>query len=152
MTIWVDSDSCPVRVREIISKASFRLSILTVFVANRKIPKKEHVFIKSIITSGKEQAADEYILCFAKKGDLVITRDIPLASQLVEKDISVINDRGRAFTTENIRTLLSMRNFMYEANQNGLMIEKTSNFGKKEVQMFSNTFDAILTKLLKQNQ
>jgi len=151
MTIWVDSDSCPVRVREIVSKASFRLSVVTVFVANREIPKKEHAFIRSVITSEKEQAADEYILRFAKKGDLVITRDIPFATQLVEKEIAVINDRGKAFNTENIRTLLSMRNFMYEANQNGLIIERTSHFGKKEVQMFSNTFDAILTKLLKQN-
>lgn len=149
MKIWVDSDSCPVRVREIISRASFRLSVVAVFVANREIPKDEHAFIQSVITSTREQAADEYILCFAKKGDLVITRDIPLAAQLVEKEIAVINDRGRVFNFENIRTLLSMRNFMYEASQNGLIIEKTRYFGKKELQMFSNTFDTILTRLLK---
>lgn len=149
MTIWVDSDSCPVRVREIICKASLRLSVSAVFVANRLIPVASHELINFVVTSGDEQSADNYIIEHSKKGDLVITRDIPLAVALVELGIAVINDRGVLFTPDNVRERLSMRDFMYEVRSNGLMTDKMGAFNKKDLQNFSNTFDSVLTKLLK---
>ena len=149
MTIWVDADSCPVRVREIICKASLRLSVIAVFVANRLIPVASHELINFVVTSGDEQSADNYIIEHSKKGDLVITRDIPLAATLVELGIAVINDRGVLFTPDNVRERLSMRDFMYEVRSNGLMTDKMGAFSKKDLQNFSNTFDSVLTKLLK---
>ena len=149
MTIWVDADSCPVRVREIICKASLRLSVTAVFVANRLIPVASHELINFVVTSGDEQSADNYIIEHSKKGDLVITRDIPLAAALVELGIAVINDRGVLFTPDNVRERLSMRDFMYEVRSNGLMTDKMGAFNKKDLQNFSNTFDSVLTKLLK---
>lgn len=149
MTIWVDADSCPVRVREIICKASLRLSVTAVFVANRLIPVASHELINFVVTSGDEQSADNYIIEHSKKGDLVITRDIPLAATLVELGIAVINDRGVLFTPDNVRERLSMRDFMYEVRSNGLMTDKMGAFNKKDLQNFSNTFDSVLTKLLK---
>lgn len=149
MTIWVDADSCPVRVREIICKASLRLSVTAVFVANRLIPVASHELINFVVTSGDEQSADNYIIEHSKKGDLVITRDIPLAVALVELGIAVINDRGVLFTPDNVPERLSMRDFMYEVRSNGLMTDKMGAFNKKDLQNFSNTFDSVLTKLLK---
>lgn len=149
MTIWVDADSCPVRVREIICKASLRLSVIAVFVANRLIPVASHELINFVVTSGDEQSADNYIIEHSKKGDLVITRDIPLAATLVGLGIAVINDRGVLFTPDNVRERLSMRDFMYEVRSNGLMTDKMGAFNKKDLQNFSNTFDSVLTKLLK---
>ena len=149
MTIWVDSDSCPVRVREIVAKASFRLSVMAVFVANRQIPVKVHEYIKCVVTEQSEQAADIYIMECAKAGDLVITRDIPFASQLLCNEVTVINDRGMCFTKENIRERLSMRNFMYEVRSNGLITDKMGQFNKKNLQEFANMFDTVLTRLVK---
>jgi len=149
MTIWVDSDSCPVRVREIISRASVRLFVNTVFVANRKIPIYRHELISFIMTDATEQSADSYIINSVKKGDLVVTRDIPLAAELVAVDVIVINDRGNVFTKDNVKERLSMRNFMYEMRCNGLMTDKMRQFNKTDLQKFSNTFDKILTKMLK---
>lgn len=149
MTIWVDADSCPVRVREIIVKASLRLSVLAVFVANREIPITTHKFIRSIITSSQEQSADSYILLQSHPGDLVITRDIPLATQLVEAGISVINDRGTEFEKDNVRERLSIRNFMYEAHLFGIANDKVGQFSKKDIQKFSATFDKVLNRLKK---
>ena len=152
MTIWVDSDSCPVRVREVISKASFRLSVLAVFVANREIPIKIHKYINLIITEKKEQSADIYIVESAKLGDLVITRDIPLAARLVDNEIAVINDRGTYFTKENVKERLSVRNFVYKVRFDGPMTAKMGQFSKKDLQNFSNTFDTLLTRLLRSTQ
>lgn len=149
MTIWVDADSCPVRVRQIVCKASLRLSLSLVFVANRPIPIIEHELITFVQTEEKEQSADNYIIATSRKGDLVITRDIPLAATLVELGVVVINDRGLLFTEDNVRERLSVRDFMYEVRSNGLMIDKMETFNKKDIQNFSNTFDRVLTKLLK---
>lgn len=151
MKIWVDADSCPVRVREIVVKASFRLSIHVIFVANRDIPVKVHKFVHSVVTTPQEQSADSYIVSSVDKGDLVITRDIPLATELVEKDIAVINDRGIEFEKDSVRERLSIRNFMYEAHLFGISSDKVGQFSKKDVQKFSATFDRVLTKLIKHN-
>lgn len=151
MMIWVDADSCPVRIREIICKAACRVNIEAVFVANRKIPLPQSHNIKTIITDNTEQSADLYIIENAACSDIVVTRDIPLAKVLVEKNITVINDRGVLFTYENINTLLSSRNFMYQLAMNGLTPEKTSSFGKREIQKFANCFDSQIQKMLKKN-
>lgn len=147
MTIWVDADSCPVRVREIVIKASFRLSVPTVFVANREIPIATHSFVHLVITSSQEQSADSYIVLKAQIGDLVVTRDIPLATQLVEAGIAVINDRGTEFERNSVRERLSIRNFMYEAHLFGISNDKVKQFSKKDIQKFSATFDKVLTRL-----
>ena len=151
MTIWIDADSCPVRVRQIVCKASLRLSVPLVFVANRSIPVTNHELVGFVKTDEKEQSADNYIIASSKKGDLVITRDIPLAATLVGLGVAVINDRGVLFTPDNIRERLSIRDFMYEVRSNGLMTDRMSTFSKKDLQNFSNTFDSVLTKLLKVN-
>lgn len=149
MTIWIDADSCPVRIRQIVCKASLRLSVPLVFVANRPIPITNHELVSFVQTDDKEQSADNYIVAYSKKGDLVITRDIPLAASLVEKGVVVINDRGFLFTADNVRERLSVRDFMYEIRSNGLMTDRMGVFNKKDIQNFSNTFDSVLTKLIK---
>lgn len=149
MTIFVDADSCPVKVREIICKTAGRLHIQAVFVANRPIPILKNQFCRSIITEAADQAADDFIAESASAGDLVITRDIPLAARLVAIRIRVINDRGTVYTDDNIRERLSIRNFMYELHANGLMPERTKSFGKKEVMEFAQALDRETRILLK---
>ena len=90
-----------------------------------------------------------YIITYAAQGDMVITRDIPLAKQLVEAHIKVINDRGVVYTAENIDERLSIRNFMYELSVNGLAPERTKAFGKKEVMEFARALDRETQCLLK---
>jgi uncharacterized protein len=152
MKIWVDADSCPVRIREIICKASLKRNIPAVFVANREIPLPEYNpekpgTIERVVVSAGEGAADKYILENGQSGDLFITRDIPLAAELVEKGHKALNDRGVLYTEENVRERLSMRNFMTEMRQSGIQLEFHGKIGKKEIYDFSNAFDRELQKL-----
>ena len=149
MTIFVDADSCPVRIREIICKTAKRLKVQAVFAANRPIPIPKNSYCTSVITETGEQAADMYIIAHAVQGDLVVTRDIPLAKQLVDVHIRVINDRGIVYTPENIGERLSIRNFMYELSVNGLAPERTKAFGKKEIMEFAQALDRETQRLLK---
>ena len=149
MTFFVDADSCPVRIREIICKTALRLHIHAVFVANRCIPIPKNPYCRSVVTAAEDQAADRYIVDNAIQGDMVITRDIPLAQQLVAAQIRVLNDRGTVYTAENIKERLSIRNFMYELCASGLEPERTSSFGKKEIMAFAQAFDREIQRLLR---
>ena len=149
MTLFVDADSCPVRIREIICRTAQRLQVQAIFVANRLIPIPKNSYCTTIVTEAEEQAADIYILDHATQGDMVITRDIPLAKQLVDAHIKVINDRGVVYTANNIGERLSIRNFMYELSVNGLAPERTKAFGKKEVMEFAQALDRETQCLLK---
>ena len=149
MTFFIDADSCPVRIREIICKTAKRLSVQAVFAANRPIPIPKNSYCTVIVTATEDQAADNYILDHAVQGDLVVTRDIPLAKQLVDAHIRVINDRGVVYTPENIGERLSIRNFMYELSVNGLAPERTKAFGKKEIMEFAQALDRETQRLLK---
>jgi len=100
------------------------------------------------ICPSSENSADDRIVELAECGDLVISRDVPLAKRLIEKDVMVIDDRGRVFTANNINELLSLRNFMVGLADNGLGIERTANYGKKELKSFADSLDRIVSRTL----
>lgn len=147
--IYVDADSCPIGVRDLIIRFSLRNNLSLIYVANHEIPLKKHDNFKMIITNATPDAADNYIVENANEQDIVITRDIPLANRLLEKKVTVINDRGLQFTQENIKEKLSMRNFAMELSQNGIYIERNNTFSKKDLNNFANCFSNILQKKLK---
>jgi uncharacterized protein YaiI (UPF0178 family) len=94
-----------------------------------------------------EGAADDRIVALAAPGDLGVTRDIPLASRLVEASVLVIDDRGRTYTRENIRERLSLRDFKVGLAENGLETERYAVYGKRELKTFADALDRALTKL-----
>jgi len=139
-----------------ILRFSSRLGIKSVFAANRPIPglpdshgpiegQKQTAFFE--LCPPGEGEADRRILALAKSGDLVITRDLPLAEQLVEAGIAVLDDRGRAFTKENIREQRSIRDFTVDLANSGLDFERTPSYGKKELSSLANSLDRELTRL-----
>ena len=150
-SIWVDADSCPIPVKDIIFRFCKRLSLKLIFVANHEIPMPKSPLFQMIVCDATPDAADNYIVENALQHDIVITRDIPMASRLLEKNITTINDRGLLFTLENIREKLSLRNFNKELYDNGILSEKTSTFSKKDVNNFANCFDREIQKKLKAN-
>lgn len=150
-SIWVDADSCPIPVKDIIFRFCKRLNLKLIFVANHQIPMPKSELFQMIVCDATPDAADNYIVENASQNDIVITRDIPMASRLIEKNITTINDRGLLFTSENIREKLSLRNFNKELYDNGILSEKTSTFSKKDVNNFANCFDREIQKKLKAN-
>lgn len=149
MILWIDADSCPRQVRDLVCRAAKRVSADVNFVANRKIPFDPAPHHRMFVCDATPDAADDYICENATGGDLVITRDIPLAKRLVSKCVRVINDRGTVYTETNINERLSMRNLMLDLYNNGIMPERSGQFGKKEIQEFANALDRELTRLLK---
>ncbi|MDR1412008.1 MAG: DUF188 domain-containing protein [Spirochaetaceae bacterium] len=148
MTIYVDADSCPRPARELVVRTAKRRPVKAVFAANRPIPLETGPGIVMEICPPGEGSADNRIVELARAGDLVITRDVPLASRLVEKSIPVIDDRGRAFTRDNIRERLSLRDFTVGLAEHGLGIERIVSYGRKELKSFADSLDRELRRLL----
>ena len=150
MKIFVDADSFPKPARETVLRASSRTGIQVVFVANRPIPGiKSNTAIMEICPN-EDGAADDRIFDLACPGDLVLTRDVPLANRLVLASILVLDDRGKLYTKENIRERLSIRNFMVGLAENGMGIERHTTYGKRELKSFADSFDRIMTKLIRE--
>jgi uncharacterized protein YaiI (UPF0178 family) len=122
------------------------MGIPAVFAANRPIPGIAGNGVMEICPPG-EGSADNRITDLARPGDLVITRDIPLAPRLVEASVLVMDDRGQVYTAENIRERLSIRDFMVGLAENGLRAERTANYGRRELKAMADSLDRILTRL-----
>ena len=148
MIIWIDADACPKIVKEVIYKASSRLSLKVCLVANsyQAIPLSPLIsFIK--VDQGAD-VADQYIVKNVKPNDLVITADIPLAKFVVDQLATAMNPRGEHYTEENISERLSARDFMQELRtSSGLNIGGPAPFGPKDKQNFTNALDRFLVKV-----
>ncbi len=147
MVFWVDADSCPRPIRDIICRAGLRLSAAVVFAANRPVAFSKEFSVKMVVLGNEKDAADNYIAANAASEDIVITRDIPLAKRLVEQKLTVINDRGTLYTKENIGERLSIRDFMLNLSNCGLKPESSKKFSAKDIKAFADTFDKTITKL-----
>jgi uncharacterized protein YaiI (UPF0178 family) len=142
--IWIDADACPKAVKEIVFKASYRLNIPLVLVANayQTIPHGE--LIRLVIVDKGLDVADQYIIDHVENSDLVITADIPLAAKIVAKGAIALNPRGEIYTEENIGEILSMRDFMKELRDGGSVTGGPAVFGPKDVQQFANSLNKLL--------
>ncbi|MBT3217733.1 MAG: YaiI/YqxD family protein [Proteobacteria bacterium] len=146
MKIWIDGDGTPAPVKEIVFRASTRLAIEVVMVANRqqKIPRSKLISLVQV-KSGFD-VADDYIVANCAAGDLIITGDIPLAAEVVEKGGVVLEHRGEFIDADNARQKLAMRDFMHEMREGGLLSGGgPPPFGPTDRQCFANALDRFLT-------
>ena len=91
--------------------------------------------------------ADNYIAQEAQAGDLVITSDIPLAAEVIEKGAGAISPRGEQYTANNIRQRLNMRDFMETMRSSAVeMRGGPAALGDRDKQAFANALDRYLVK------
>jgi uncharacterized protein len=147
--IWIDGDACPKVIKEVIYKASARLSIPVCLVANSQVYVPPAPHISSIQVDKGADIADQYIVEHVELQDLVVTADIPLADLVVKKGALAINPRGELYTEENISERLSMRDFMKDLRDGGVITGGPAAFGPKDKESFTNALNRLLTKLHK---
>lgn len=142
--IWIDADSCPVMVRDYVVKYANKLNIPLTFVANKEIKSNVNLPYQMVISSSEKDSADNYILENAKTDHLVITRDIVFADKLIQNNIKTINDRGTIFDSNNIKELLSQRDFDLQLAEIGLVKHYNEGYNKEKFAKFANCFDKII--------
>lgn len=147
MQIWVDADACPNAVKQILFRAAERKEISVTLVANQFLSTPPSPLIKSVQVEQGFDVADNYIVSKMDLGDLVITQDIPLAAEVIEKGGTALHPRGELFTKENIRQRLSMRDFMETLRNSGVDTGGPASFSQADKQQFANQLDRILAKI-----
>ena len=146
MKIWVDADACPVVLKDILCRAAERTEVLTTFVANQFISLPPSRYIKFIQVSRGFDVADNEIVRRVNAGDLVITGDIPLAAEVIEKEGFALNHRGEVYTANNIRESLNMRDFMDTLRSSGIQTGGPAALSQSDRQAFANELDKFLRK------
>jgi len=144
--IWVDADACPVVIKEILFKAARRTKTKLTLVANQFMRTPKSSYINAIQVSAGFDVADNEIVKRLTAGDLVITADIPLASDAIEKGATALNPRGELYSTSNIKARLNMRNFMDELRASGVDTGGPSSLNQNDRQAFANQLDRWLVK------
>ncbi len=146
MNIWVDADACPVAIKEILFRAADRTRTAVTLVANQSLSVPPSQFIKTLRVSAGFDVADNEIVKRVQTGDLVITSDIPLASEVIDKGALALAPRGELFTAENIRQRLNMRDFLETMRSSGIQTGGPPPLSQTDRQEFANNLDRILHK------
>jgi uncharacterized protein YaiI (UPF0178 family) len=146
MHIWVDADACPAAIREILFRAAQRVGAPLTLVANQPLPTPPSRLIRSVQVRRGFDVADRHILERLQPGDLVITADIPLAAEVVEKGGEAINPRGDSYTPENIRERLALRDLMAELRDTGQLTGGPPPLTPSDRQAFANALDRLLAR------
>lgn len=147
MKIWVDADSCPVVIKEILFRAAERTQTPTTLLANHYLKVPPSKVISFVQVSSGFDVADDEIVKRAEPNDLVITADIPLAAEVVEKGCVALNPRGELYTESNIRQRLNMRDFMDTLRSSGIETGGAPPISQSDRQAFANNLDKWLAQL-----
>ncbi|PCJ86648.1 MAG: hypothetical protein COA54_07995 [Thiotrichaceae bacterium] len=146
MQIWIDADACPVVIKDILYRAAERTQIQLTLVANQPMTIPKSRFIQSIQVSQGFDVADNEIVKRLDVGDLVITSDIPLAADVIEKGGVALSPRGELYTTDNIRARLNMRDFMESLRSSGVDTGGPPALNQGDRKAFANHLDSFLNK------
>ena len=146
MKIWVDADACPVVVKEILFRAAQRTGLELTLVANQylKVPLSKNITMLQV--GAGFDVADDEIVKRCNPGDLIITADIPLAAEVLEKGADALNPRGERYSTDTIKAKLNMRDFMDTLRSSGINTGGPPPLNQSDRQAFANQLDRWLAK------
>lgn len=152
MHIWVDADACPKVIKEILYRAVKRLQIPMTMVANKALYIPKSPLIQMLTVAAGADVADSEIVARVEAGDLVITADIPLAADVIQKNGHALNPRGTFYSEANVKQSLTIRNFMDDLRGSGVMTGGPGAFSNSDRMAFGNQLDRFLTQHLKNRQ
>jgi len=144
MKIWVDADACPAVVKDILYRAAKRTNTNLVLVANANLSVPPSPLISTVRVGQGFDVADNYIVQHLEAHDLVITADIPLAAEVIEKGALALNPRGELYTEDNVRQRLGIRDIMEQLRATGTQTGGPAAYGAKEKMAFANAVDRLL--------
>ena len=144
MHIWVDADACPVVIKEILFRAADRTGTATTLVANQPLRVPPSPNLRFLQVSTGFDVADNEIVRRVEPGDLVITADIPLAAEVIDKGAMALSPRGDLYTRDNIRARLNMRDFMESLRSSGVDTGGPAAMNHGDRKAFADQLDRLL--------
>ncbi len=168
ITLYIDADACPVkqeiyRVAERHALKGVALKVLVDSNSPIAIP-RDGIFggppdakpgitfaggplIERVVVGSGMDEADNWIAERAKRSDIVITADVPLASRCVKADATVIAPNGKPFTKDSIGMTLATRNLMDSLRSAGEITSGPKPFAPRDRSEFLSALDRAIVRL-----
>ena len=140
--IFVDADACP--VKEEVYRVAQRYGIKVTLVSNAWLRAPKEEWLELVIVDGELDAADSWIIEHVAKNDIVVSADIPLASECLKKGVRVLGPRGRPFTEDSIGAALATRELMSHLRDMGEMTGGPPPFQKRDRSQFLQALDRMI--------
>ena len=149
LEIFVDADGCP--VKEEIYRVARRHGLGATVVSNARIRIPEEERFKLVVVGDRFDAADDWIVEHAGRDDIVISSDIPLASRCLKKGIVVLDQRGGAFTEDNIGAALANRELLAHLRDLGTLTGGPPPFSARDRSRFLHRLDETIRTIRRRN-
>lgn len=146
MNIWVDADACPRVIKEILFRAAEREQVLVTLVANQSLPTPPSRYVRTLQVAQGFDVADNEIVRRVESDDLVITSDVPLAAEAIDKGAFALSPRGEFFSSANIGARLNMRDFLDTMRASGFDTGGPPALSQGDRQAFANELDRYLVR------
>ncbi len=152
ITLYIDADACPVKqeIYRVAERHALKGVALKVFVvSNAPIAVPRNEMIERVVVGAGMDEADNWIAERAKRGDIVITADVPLASRGVKAGAAVIAPTGKPFTEEAIGMALATRNLMDSLRSAGEITSGPKPFSPRDRSEFLSALDRAIVRLVR---
>ncbi len=133
-------------IREILFRAAERTGVALTLVANQPLRTPPLAHIRALQVAPGFDVADNEIVRRVQEGDLVITADIPLAAEVIDKGALALNPRGELYTANNVRARLNMRDFMETMRSSGVVHDGPPALSNTDRKAFADRLDRWLAK------
>ncbi len=155
ISLYIDADACPVkqeiyRVAERHAGKGVALKVYVVSNAPIAVPRDMGDLIERVVVGAGMDEADHWIAERAKRGDIVITADVPLASRAVKAGAAVIAPNGKPFTEESIGMALATRNLLDSLRSAGEITGGPKPFAPRDRSEFLSALDRALVRLTRE--
>lgn len=131
-------------IKEVLYRAADRTATTVTFVANQFLRVPPSPYLRTLQVPAGFDVADNEIVRRVQPGDLVITADIPLAAEVIEKGAAALNPRGERYSPATIRERLTMRDFMDTLRASGVQTGGPAAMNPRDRQQFANELDSWL--------
>ena len=133
-------------IRDILFRAAERTGVALTLVANQPLRTPPLAHIRALQVAPGFDVADNEIVRRVQEGDLVITADIPLAAEVIDKGALALNPRGELYTANNVRARLNMRDFMETMRSSGVVHDGPPALSNTDRKAFADRLDRWLAK------
>jgi uncharacterized protein len=145
IVILVDADACPVKAE--VYRVAERHRTRVFVVSNSFLAVPQDPLVERVVVGSGFDAADDWIAARARRGAVVVTADIPLASRCVKAGATVIGPTGRPFTEASVGMALATRDLMEDLRASGAVTGGPKPFSAKDRSAFLSALDLAVVRL-----
>jgi uncharacterized protein YaiI (UPF0178 family) len=146
--IFVDADACPVKDETYV--VATRYGVPVTLVANATMYVPQGMGVELVVVEAGPDVADDWIAERVRRGDVVVTADIPLAARCLEVGALVLGSNGREFDEDSIGGALATRELKANLRESGVATGGPAPISGKERSRFASKLDELVNRALRE--